>query len=88
MPQGSRRSRSLRRVVKKTPGGKRVMHYSRRKPAKPKCAECGALLAGIPRVRRAGLSKLSKTERRPSRPYGGVLCTKCTRKKMIARARS
>lgn len=88
MVEGSRRSRSFRRVKSKTPGGKNVVHYSRRKPSKPKCGGCGAVLAGVPTERVSKLGKLSKTEKRPSRPYGGVLCSKCSRKKLTVKARA
>jgi len=57
--------------------------YRKRKESKQQCGSCGAVLKGIPRVK---ISKLSKTQRRPERPYGGVLCSKCTRKKMVEKA--
>jgi len=88
MPEGAKRSRSLRRVFKRTPGGRNVIHYSRRKPSKAKCKECGAVLAGVANERPSKMGKLSKTEKRPSRPFGGVLCSKCTRAHIIEKARS
>jgi len=30
---------------------------------------------------------MAKTKKRPERPYGGVLCTRCMRKTMIGKAR-
>ena len=69
MPEGRRKSRSLRRVYVRTPGGKTVIHYRKRKPSKAKCAICKKPLHGVPRERPAELRKLSKTEKRPSRPY-------------------
>jgi len=80
MPQTRYRSRTFRRVAKTTPGGKRVVHYERKHNAKPKCAECSAVLAGVPRGTPSQVRKLPKTQRRPDRPYGGKLCTKCMRK--------
>jgi len=74
------RSRTQRRVFVKTPGGETRLTYRKRKESKQQCGECGADLKGIPRVK---ISKLSKTQRRPERPYGGVLCSKCMRKKMV-----
>ncbi len=50
-----------------------------KKPSHAKCALCGAKLNAVPKLGSAGLSKLSKTEKRPERVFGGVLCTKCTR---------
>ncbi len=85
--QGSKKSRSQRRVFKKTPGGNTVLHFVRRKPGKAKCGNCGAVLAGVPAQRRFKIGRLAKTKKRPSRPYGGVLCTKCTREKIKQRVR-
>ncbi len=71
------RSRSLRRVHRRTPGGVHVVHYEKRKPGVARCARCGAPLAGVPRLRPFKLRALAKTRKRPERPYGGVLCPKC-----------
>lgn len=48
-----------------------------RKPRKARCALCKKLLQAIPARSRAGLRKLSKTQKRPERVFGGVLCTQC-----------
>ena len=37
---------------------------------------------GTPRDIPAKIKKLAKTEKRPERPYGGNLCSKCTRAKI------
>ena len=73
------RSNTLREVKKKTPGGKVTVHYEPKKPSKSKCAACGRPLHGTPRLRPSLISKLSKTEKRPERPYGGYLCSSCMR---------
>ena len=65
---------------KTTPGGVNVLRYKKKKPSKHVCAECGAILHGVPRGRPYEIGKLSKTSKRPNRPYGGYLCTKCMRK--------
>lgn len=82
MPAGKHRSRSMRRVFVKVPGGKTKLHYKKRKPSNPKCAGCGKALQGIPRLTTTKLKNLPKTKKRPSRPYGGVLCSACMRKKV------
>jgi large subunit ribosomal protein L34e len=82
MSQGRTKSRTLRRVVKKTPGGRLVKHFNKRKPSKATCASCGKTLVGVPRERPKKLATLPKTQRRPERPYGGVLCSLCSRKKI------
>lgn len=87
MPAPRQRSRSLRRVYRKTPGGRTVVHYRRMKPSKAKCSKCGKLLKGVPRERPYKMRKMTKTKKRPERPYGGVLCSRCMRKLMIEKAR-
>ncbi|MBS3123372.1 50S ribosomal protein L34e [Candidatus Woesearchaeota archaeon] len=79
MPEGKFRSRTFRRIHVRTPGGKSVLHYRRRKPSKPTCAGCGRVLAGVPQELPHDLKKIAKSSRRPERPYGGVLCTVCSR---------
>ena len=76
----SLRSRSLRRTKKKVPGGRLSLRFSRKKPKVAKCGGCGKSLSGVPRLRPAQFNKLSKTKKRPERPFGGHLCTQCTRK--------
>ena len=73
------KSRSLRRVYVKTPGGRNTIHYKERKPKQAHCADCGSKLHGIPRKRAFEMKNLPKTQKRPERPFGGKLCSKCTR---------
>ena len=82
------RSRSFRRVYVRTPGSRTTIHYRKRKPSKAKCGSCGAALKGIARERPSKIKNLPKTQKRPERPFGGVLCTKCMRIKFKAMARS
>jgi ribosomal protein L34E len=66
--------------------GKRRMQYKQRKSAsgtkreyfkgkhkKQTCAVSGKVLAGVPHETKSGHSKHSKTEKRPSAPFGGIL---------------
>ena len=82
------RSKSLRRVKVKVPGGTTKLVYKKRKPKKAKCSSCGAVLKGVPRESATKMKNLAKTRKRPQRPYGGVLCSKCTRKLIVSKARS
>ena len=79
MPEGAKRSRTFRRLRLKTPGGRNILSFRKRKPSKAKCAECGKVLAGVPRARDHKIQNMAKTEKRPSRAYGGNLCSKCSR---------
>ncbi|MBW3013143.1 50S ribosomal protein L34e [Candidatus Woesearchaeota archaeon] len=88
MVQGSRRSRTLRRVHVRTPGGKTVLRFKRRSPKSAKCGRCGAVLPGIPRKIPLRMKNLPKTRKKTARPYGGNLCSKCTRLVLIEKARS
>ena len=80
MPENRYRSRSYKRMNKVTPGGQNVLRYKKKKPSKHVCAECGAPLHGVPRGRPYEINKLSRTRKRPNRPYVGYYCSKCARK--------
>ena len=82
MPAGKYKSRTFRRGFVKVPGSKTKLHYKRRKPSKAKCANCGTVLKGVPRELPYKMRNLAKTKKRPQRPYGGVLCSKCTKQKL------
>jgi len=86
MPRPALRSRTLRRVKVRTPGGETKQRYDKRKPSTAKCGSCGAVLKGVPRERPYKMMNIAKTKKRPQRPFGGVLCTKCMRKKMKEQA--
>jgi large subunit ribosomal protein L34e len=58
-----------------------------RKPSNAKCGVCGAILSGVPRERPYKMQKLPKTKKRPERPFGGVLCSACSRRKIMVLAR-
>ncbi len=87
MVTGRHKSRSMRRVFRKTPGAKVVVHYRKRKPKAAKCGSCGAVLKGVARARPYKIQNMPKTKKRPTRPYAGVLCSRCLRKLMIEKAR-
>jgi len=79
MPRGMFKSRTFRRVFTKIPGGTTVMRFLRRKPKGARCARCGADLHGIPRENARKMKNMAKSTKRPERPYGGVLCSRCLR---------
>ena len=78
----------MRRLQIRVPGGKTVQHYAKRKPAGARCGSCGSALKGTPRERPLKMRKLALTMKRPERPYGGNLCSKCMRSLIIGKARS
>ncbi len=78
MPRGSQKSRTFRRIHVRTPKHTHLV-YAKRKPQKAHCADCGAVLHGVASKRPYLMAKLSKTEKRPDRPFAGMLCSKCMR---------
>jgi len=80
--------RSGKRKLVKTDGGR---YYYKSVPDKPKyahCATCDRPLPGVPRGTTVEIRRLKKSERRPSRPYGGQLCSPCLRRKLINSTRA
>ena len=87
MPAGKHKSGRYRKIFVKTPGSKTTVHFRERKPSKAVCGRCKKQLAGVPRERPAKMVNMPKTHKRPDRPYGGVLCSKCTRELLREKAR-
>ena len=87
MPRLSRRSRSLRRIKKKLPGGSTKLVYAKRKPGAVRCSQCNIELKGIPRLRPFKAMNTPKSKKRPERMYGGFLCANCLREKLKQEAR-
>lgn len=87
MPAPRLRSRSLRRIFRKSPGGRTKLHFKKRKPKAAKCSTCGDMLKGVPRELPFKMRNMARTKKRPERPYGGVLCSKCMRQEIINKVR-
>ena len=87
MPQPRLRSRSRRKLFRKVPGGRVSIHYNKRNPKAAKCGNCGALSKGVPRELPFRMRSMAKTRKRPERPFGGVLCSRCLRTRIIEKAR-
>lgn len=81
------RTKSLKKVRKRTPSGKVKVAYKHKKHSKHVCAICKEVLHGKPRGRPVEIRKLSKSQRKPERPFGGHLCSKCSRKIISLRAK-
>lgn len=78
---------AFKKIQRRTPGGKTVVHAKKKMTSKHKCAICHGLLHGTPRGSRVEIRKLAKSKRRPSRPFGGQLCSTCTRKIVALKAK-
>mgnify|MGYP000483424248 CR=1 FL=1 len=79
-------ARSKKMVKVRTPGGRLKIRYRKRKPNPARCAKCGKILHGVPRELPSKMRNLPKTKKRPERPYGGYLCSKCMRELMKEKA--
>lgn len=87
MVSGKQKSRSKRRLLRKTPGGRIVMHFVKRLPSKARCAHCGDELLAVPSFRNTEMRNLAKSSKRPERMFGGNLCSSCSRREIITRTR-
>jgi len=87
MVKPGHRSHSQKRVFVTTPGGTSKVQYRKRQPSKAKCGNCGAVLKGTASDRPYKMQNMAKTKKRPDRPFGGVLCSKCMRSHIIQKAR-
>ncbi|XP_076440411.1 large ribosomal subunit protein eL34-like [Babylonia areolata] len=76
-------TRSNRRCVSKTPGGKLVYLYTKKLGATPKCGDCKTKLRGLTAARPRQLSAMSKRHKTVTRTYGGSLCHKCVRSRIV-----
>ncbi|MCK4435092.1 50S ribosomal protein L34e [Candidatus Bathyarchaeota archaeon] len=88
MPRPSRRVRSKKRVYKTLPGGRKTIHYRRRVSFSVCCSVCGRPMSGVPHLSVSETRKLSRTQRRVWRPYGGQLCPKCLKSALKQTART
>lgn len=82
MPTPAQRSRSFRRKRVTTPGGTVRIKYTKKQPGIARCAGCKKPLHGVPRGLPFEIGKLTKSQKRPDRPYGGNLCAPCTKNKI------
>merc|ERR1711963_828899 len=76
-------TKSNRRKKVRTPGGKLVFQYLKKRPAVPKCPMTGVKLKGIKPSRPADRKRLSLRHKKVFRAYGGVLSHKAVREKIV-----
>ncbi|MFH1403071.1 MAG: hypothetical protein ABIH11_02245 [Candidatus Altiarchaeota archaeon] len=77
MVKPSRRTKSTKKIKKKSPGGRTVTHYKRKDSGAAKCGRCGRILAGVKAGTSAKVRNTSKSGKAPGKPYSGELCNKC-----------
>ncbi|CAO1614225.1 unnamed protein product [Jaminaea pallidilutea] len=76
-------TKSNRRRVIKTPGGKLRYLHIQKLPTAPKCGDCHAALPGIKSLRPREYATVSKRHKTVQRAYGGSRCASCVRTRII-----
>merc|ERR1712107_823458 len=76
-------TKSNKRKKVRTPGGKLVFQYLKKRPTVPKCPMTGLKLKGIKPLRPAERSRLPLRHKKVFRAYGGVLSHKAVREKIV-----
>jgi large subunit ribosomal protein L34e len=87
MVLGKTKSRTFRRVKVRTITKTKTV-YKRRKPKLGTDPKTGETLKGVKRELPGKMKNIPKSQRRPSRPFGGVLSSKSSREEIKKRARS
>lgn len=83
MVAGNKRSRSAKRVQRVTSSGTKTV-YKKEKDGVARCQMTGQKLNGVPRGPK---SKMTKSQRRPSRPFAGALSSVAMRTVLKSRVR-
>ena len=84
----SKKNLDKRKIRVRLPSSKVKIHYEKKKQKRMHCAVCKKPLLGMPNVRFFKLHSLPKSQKRPSRPYAGTLCSRCLREKLKEKVRS
>jgi len=77
-----KRLRGQKRVYRRTPTGRVVVHAKKPTRAWSKCRICGSILGGVDGSRNA-----RKSERAPTRIFAGEFCAGCVARIVKARVR-
>lgn len=67
----------------RTPGGRLVYLYVKKPRTVPKCGQCKEKLKGITPTRPSERPRMSRRVKTVSRSFGGVLCHRCLRERII-----
>jgi len=60
-----------------------VYQYVKKNKTVPKCGQCKEKLKGIRPTRPCERSRISKRQKTVARTYGGVLCHRCVRERIV-----
>ncbi|XP_049282911.1 60S ribosomal protein L34-like [Anopheles funestus] len=76
-------TKSNKRRIVRTPGGRLVYLYEKKRRTLPKCGQCKKELSGIKPSRPCERPRMSRRLKTVSRTFGGVLCHRCLRERII-----
>ncbi|BFF88746.1 60S ribosomal protein L34 [Drosophila madeirensis] len=76
-------TRSNKRRIVRTPGGRLVYQYVKKNKTVPRCGQCKEKLKGITPSRPSERPRMSKRLKTVARTYGGVLCHGCLRERIV-----
>ena len=76
-------TRSNKIKVIRTPGGELRAQYRPKRAKGPSCGGCGGKINGIPALRPKQYSQVAQRKRTVSRAYGGAMCAKCVRARIV-----
>jgi len=76
-------TKSNKRRIVRTPGGRLVYQYVKKRKNVPKCGQCKEKLKGIRPTRPSERSRISKRQKTVARTYGGVFCHGCVRERIV-----
>jgi large subunit ribosomal protein L34e len=77
MVQRSKRTRSVKKVKVRTPGGRTTTHFRSGSIGAVRCGMCDNPLPGVATGTPTQLKGMSASSKTPNRPYAGVLCSDC-----------
>ncbi|XP_022079627.1 60S ribosomal protein L34-B-like isoform X1 [Acanthaster planci] len=69
--------------IVKTPGGKLVYHYLKKKPSPARCGDTGVKLMGVVAARPKKLMSVPRPKKRVTRAYGGCLSAGAVKQRII-----
>jgi large subunit ribosomal protein L34e len=76
-------TKSNKRRIVKTPGGRLTYQYIKKGPSFPKCGDCKIKLNGVVPARPREWANMSKRLKTVNRSYGGSRCAKCVRERVV-----
>jgi len=76
-------TKSNKRRIVRTPGGRLVYLYLKKPRTVPRCGQCKEKLKGVTPSRPSERPRMSRRLKTVSRTFGGVLCHRCLRERII-----